>query len=165
MAVGAARLALGNGTPTPSDGSAWRYAMSNRNTLAAVPPMGWNSYTCYGVTVREEEVKANARYMAEKLRQYGWQYVVVDGNWFDDTSPMKGEAGWQRSPRRLDEYGRLLPDLHKFPGAAHGAEVVAAALVQGALVSENNPAFVIDEIRPVTDAGPADGAAITGNNL
>ncbi len=95
--------------------------MSNRNTLAAVPPMGWNSYTCYGISVREEEVKANARYMAENLLQYGWQYVVVDGNWFQDTGPMRGEASWERGPRRLDEYGRLLPELHKFPCAANGA--------------------------------------------
>jgi len=95
--------------------------MSNRNTLAAVPPMGWNSYMCYGVTVREEEVMANARYMAEHLLPFGWQYVVVDGNWYDDTGPKQGETTWERSPRRLDEYGRLLPDRHKFPGAADGA--------------------------------------------
>ncbi len=95
--------------------------MSNRNTLAPVPPMGWNSYMCYGVTVREAEVMANARYMAEHLLPYGWQYVVIDGNWFDDTGPTQGEPARERSPRRLDEFGRLLPDRHKFPCAAAGA--------------------------------------------
>ena len=35
--------------------------------LAQKPPMGWNSYNCFGGNVKEAEVKANADYMAEKL--------------------------------------------------------------------------------------------------
>ena len=31
---------------------------------ALTPPMGWNSWDCYGPTVVESEVKANADYMA-----------------------------------------------------------------------------------------------------
>jgi hypothetical protein len=31
--------------------------------------MGWNSWNCYGPTVEEHEVKANADFMAEKLEQ------------------------------------------------------------------------------------------------
>ena len=42
------------------------------------PPMGWNSWDCYGAAVNEEQVRANARYMAENLKEYGWEYVVVD---------------------------------------------------------------------------------------
>ncbi|MBS1565116.1 MAG: alpha-galactosidase, partial [Bacteroidetes bacterium] len=43
--------------------------------------MGWNSYNCYGSAVHEDEVKANADYMAQHLKQYGWDYVVVDFLW------------------------------------------------------------------------------------
>ncbi len=35
---------------------------------AQTPPMGWNSWDCYGPTVEEHEVKANADYMAQNLR-------------------------------------------------------------------------------------------------
>lgn len=45
---------------------------------APAPPMGWNSWDCYGPTVVESEVKANADYMADHLKNFGWQYVVVD---------------------------------------------------------------------------------------
>ena len=38
--------------------------------VADKPPMGWNSYNCYGSAVHEDEVKANADYMAKHLR-YG----------------------------------------------------------------------------------------------
>src|SRR6185369_4841551 len=46
--------------------------------VAETPPMGWNSYNCFGSAVHEEEVKANADYVAKNLKQFGWQYVVVD---------------------------------------------------------------------------------------
>src|SRR5476651_1782974 len=35
---------------------------------APTPPMGWNSWDCFGPTVVESEVKANADYMAKNLR-------------------------------------------------------------------------------------------------
>src|SRR5438067_502711 len=46
-------------------------------TWAPTPPMGWNSWDCYGAAVNEAQTRANARTMAEKLKRYGWQYVVV----------------------------------------------------------------------------------------
>ena len=46
------------------------------------PPMGWNSYDYYDTTVNEEQVKANADYMAAHLKEFGWQYIVVDIEWY-----------------------------------------------------------------------------------
>lgn len=86
---------------------------------AQTPPMGWNSWDCYGPTVTEDEVKANADYMAEHLKQYGWQYVVVDIRWFVENTKAHGYN--QRDPRYvMDEYGRFLPALNRFPSAAGG---------------------------------------------
>jgi hypothetical protein len=48
---------------------------------ATTPPMGWNSWDCFGPTVTEQEVKANAEYMAAHLKAFGWQYIVVDIRW------------------------------------------------------------------------------------
>ena len=42
------------------------------------PPMGWNSWDCYGAAVNETQVRENAEYMAKHLREYGWEYIVVD---------------------------------------------------------------------------------------
>lgn len=86
------------------------------------PPMGWNSYDYYDTTVREEQVRANADYMAANLRDYGWEYIVVDIAWYSY------EAGEQRerfqyvpfSRVEMDEYGRLLPCEKRFPSAAGG---------------------------------------------
>lgn len=85
---------------------------------APTPPMGWNSWDCFGATVTEEQTKANADYMAERLAKHGWQYVVVDIQWYEPQS-----RGWDydRNPKPvLDEYGRLWPVVAKFPSSADG---------------------------------------------
>ena len=48
------------------------------NKIALTPPMGWNSYDYYDTTVNEEQVRANARVMSERLKEWGWEYVVID---------------------------------------------------------------------------------------
>lgn len=87
---------------------------------APTPPMGWNSWDCYGPTVIESEVKANADYMAEHLKDFGWQYVVVDIRWFVENDKAGGYN--QTNPIYVyDEWGRYTPALNRFPSAANGA--------------------------------------------
>lgn len=86
---------------------------------AQTPPMGWNSWDCYGPTVEEHEVKANADYMAEKLKKYGWEYIVVDIRWFVENDKAGGYN--QTDPIYiLDEYGRYQPATNRFPSAKDG---------------------------------------------
>ena len=93
---------------------------------AQTPPMGWNSWDCYGPTVEEHEVKANADYMADKLKQYGWEYIVVDIRWFVENDKAGGYN--QKDPRYvLDEYGRYQPAVNRFPSAADGKGFKALA--------------------------------------
>ena len=95
----------------------------DKNQFAKTPPMGWNSYDYYDTTVNEEQVKANADYMAKNLRRYGWEYIVVDIQWYAH------KAGSRRAEHQyipfetveMDEYSRLLPDPERFPSSAGGA--------------------------------------------
>lgn len=86
-------------------------------------PMGWNSYDYYDTNVTEAEVLANAEYMAKHLKPYGWEYVVVDIQWYaHNTASMRDQ--FQYIPfgyNEMDEYGRLLPCPEKFPSSAGGA--------------------------------------------
>lgn len=98
--------------------------------LAPTPPMGWNSYNSFGAAVTEAEVRANAEYMAEHMKDLGWEYVVIDYCWFYPHPP----GSIQSNPPQfrlkkdnapvpwipMDEYGRLLPDPRKFPSSAGG---------------------------------------------
>jgi len=89
----------------------WQYAKT--------PPMGWNSWDCYGPTVTESEVKANADYMAANLKQHSWEYIVVDISWFVENDKA---GGYNESEPiyTMDEYGRMMPAVKKFPSAADG---------------------------------------------
>lgn len=86
---------------------------------AQTPPMGWNSWDCYGPTVEEHEVKANADYMEKHLKAYGWEYIVVDIRWFVENDKAGGYN--QTDPNYvLDKYGRYQPAVNRFPSAAEG---------------------------------------------
>lgn len=83
---------------------------------APTPPMGWNSWDCYGPTVEEHEVKANADYMADKLKKFGWEYIVVDIRWFVENDKAGGYN--QTDPIYvIDSYGRYMPAMNRFPSA------------------------------------------------
>lgn len=89
------------------------------HSWASTPPMGWNSWDCFGPTVTETEVKANADYMAKHLKSYGWEYVVVDIRWYVGNDKSHGYN--EKDPDYvLDEYGRFLPAINRFPSAAGG---------------------------------------------
>jgi hypothetical protein len=88
------------------------------DVVAPTPPMGWNSWDAYGTTIREDEVKANAAFMASRLKSHGWQYVVVDIQWYEPNAQAHGyRAGAELA---MDEYGRLIPAVNRFPSAADG---------------------------------------------
>lgn len=86
--------------------------------LALTPPMGWNSWDCYGAAVNEEQLLANADYMAEHLKDYGWEYVVCDIQWSEPTA--NSFYYHYFAPLCMDEYSRLIPSVERFPSSAGG---------------------------------------------
>ena len=52
------------------------------NTLAATPPMGWNSWNKFGCNVSEDLIRQIADAMvASGMKDAGYQYVVIDDCW------------------------------------------------------------------------------------
>ncbi len=91
----------------------------------AIAPMGWNSWDCYGAAVTEKEVRQNAQFMAENLKEYGWEYVVVDIQWYEP-----GATSHEYRPFAdicIDEFGRPVPAVNRFPSAADGRGFAALA--------------------------------------
>lgn len=93
-------------------------------TWAPTAPMGWNSWDCYYSTVNEKQVLQNANYMAAHLRDYGWEYVVIDIRWYANHPSLGG--GWYNQTKtpecQLDEYGRYVPSPTRFPSAMVGGK-------------------------------------------
>jgi len=92
-------------------------AQSRDPLLAAAPPMGWNSWDSYGLTITEEQFKANVEWFNQHLKQYGWKYVVIDEGWYlqhPENASMKGaDQGYT-----MDGNGRYLPAPNRFPSGA-----------------------------------------------
>jgi len=70
-------------------------------TLALTPPMGWNSWNCWGLSVSDEKVRSSAQALIDKgLIDHGWTYINIDD-------------GWQAAQRAPDS--SVVPN-EKFPG-------------------------------------------------
>jgi alpha-galactosidase len=125
---------------------------------AATPPMGWNSWDAYGPTVTEAEVRANADYMAAHLKEYGWRYVVVDIRWYV-TNPSAHGYNQTNPDYVLDEYGRLLPAVNRFPSAKDGrgfkplADYIhSQGLKFGIHVMRGVPVAAVERETPILDS-------------
>jgi alpha-galactosidase len=57
-------------------------------TIALTPPLGWNSWNCWGVAVDAAKVLQSAHAMANSgLIDHGWTYINIDDAW---QAPVRG---------------------------------------------------------------------------
>ena len=96
-----------------------------KKELVKTPPMGWNSWDCFGWAVTEAEVRVNAEYMAKNMKSLGYEYIIIDQGWFADSIASDFEAFVHETiPVKphyaLDKFGRLLPDPVKYPSSSGG---------------------------------------------
>ncbi len=79
--------------------------------------MGWNSWDSYGLSVTQDEFEGNASWMAQHLRQYGWEYAVVDEGWYLQNPEAKAGS----FHFTMDANGRFTPARNRFPLAEQDA--------------------------------------------
>jgi hypothetical protein len=81
--------------------------------VAPTPPMGWNSWDSFGLTINEADFKANALELA-KLRPLGWTYAVIDEGWY-----MGNPFGDKLQNRQyvLDAHGLTIPAPARYPSS------------------------------------------------
>ena len=84
---------------------------------APTPPMGWNSWDAYGLTIDEAAYRANTQVLAG-IRQYGWEYSVIDEGWYMQDPFAESVAAHKYV---WNSNGVLMPALNRFPSAANGA--------------------------------------------
>ncbi len=88
--------------------------------LAKTPPMGWNSWDGFCFDVTEQQVKATADFMEVNLKSAGWEYVVIDMGWYFNPSVTSNEGSSYQPAQSIDEWGRLIPDVTKYPSSVNG---------------------------------------------
>jgi uncharacterized repeat protein (TIGR02543 family) len=125
---------------------------------AFTPPMGWNSYDAFGANVIETQVIENAEYMAANLKQYGWEYVVIDIRWFVENQA-SGDYNQNNPVYVLDEWGRYMPAVNRFPSAANDAgfqpladRIHSLGLKFGIHIMRGIPGEAVRDKLPIKDA-------------
>jgi hypothetical protein len=136
---------------------------------AQTPPMGWNSWDGFATTVTEAQTRAQADFMAANLKKHGWEYIVVDIQWYE---PLSNGFDYRKGAKlEMDKWGRLLPAPNKFPSAANGqgfkplADYVhSLGLKFGLHLMRGIPRQAVDEKAPVlmSAAISGSGAAVSG---
>jgi alpha-galactosidase len=107
LALGACLLCETASAQKPAD---WAWAKT--------PPMGWNSWDGFATTVTEAETRAQIEVMADRLKRYGWRYIVVDIQWYEPNAT--GFDYRNGAKLEMDKYGRLIPAVNKFPSSDNG---------------------------------------------
>jgi len=52
------------------------------STIGLTPPMGWNSWNCWGLSVTQDKVISSSKALIEKgLADYGYCYMNIDDGW------------------------------------------------------------------------------------
>ncbi len=99
-----------------------------KNEAALTPPMGWNSWDCYAAGINEQQLLANAKLVAEKLKPHGWQYVVCDIQWSEPYAGTEPGVEYRKfAPLTMDKWGRLVPAPNRFPSSKDGVGFRAIA--------------------------------------
>ena len=83
--------------------------------LAERPPMGWNSWDAYGLSITESQFRDNVAVLAKTLKPFGWNYAVIDEGWFLKNPPDKLIAAF-------DANGRNIPVPARFPSSLSNGE-------------------------------------------
>jgi hypothetical protein len=86
-------------------------------SVAYTPPMGWNSWDAYGLTINEADFKANAKVLAGVVG-FGWKYAVIDEGWYME-DPFADHL--EQRKYLWNENGILIPVTSRFPSSANGA--------------------------------------------
>ncbi|HEX4156580.1 MAG TPA: glycoside hydrolase family 27 protein [Acidobacteriaceae bacterium] len=113
--------------------------------VAERPPMGWNSWDSYGLTITEAQFRDNVKVEATVLKPYGWTYAVIDEGWFLENPQDRPTP--EKLRYALDAYGRYVPVTDRFPSAAGVGEPSFAAL--GAWVHARGLKFGIHIVRGI----------------
>ncbi|KAK7276500.1 hypothetical protein RIF29_17640 [Crotalaria pallida] len=86
--------------------------VSSQNAIT--PPRGWNSYDSFSWVISEEEYLQNAQIISDQLlKEYGYEYAVVDYLWYRKLDGDSNSRGFDV----IDEWGRMHPDPERWPSS------------------------------------------------
>ena len=133
-----------------------------RQALAERPPMGWNSWDAYGLTITEPQFRDNVDVLATVLKPFGWQYAVIDEGWFlrNPLARMTPE----HLDYELDSNGRYIPVPARFPSAMEGGKNTGFRQL-GEYVHAQGLKFGIHIVRGIPRVAVEQNAPVAGSTF
>lgn len=83
--------------------------------ITLTPPLGWNSWNCWGLTVDAGKVIASAKVFKEKgLMNHGWNFINIDDGWeyFRDQEPKRDPWGYINTNSKFPNMKSLGDSIH-----------------------------------------------------
>ena len=77
--------------------------------ICLTPPMGWNSWNCWGLQVDEKKVKDAADFMGRHLIDHGWTYIDIDDGW---EAPQRAADGSLAGNAKFPDFKGLCAYVH-----------------------------------------------------
>lgn len=91
--------------------------------ISLTPPLGWNSWNCWGLSVSDAKVRESSSYMVSSgLIDHGWSYINIDD-------------GWQASH---DKNGDIIPN-YKFPDMTSLCDYIHSLGLKAGIYSSPGP--------------------------
>lgn len=86
--------------------------------IALTPPMGWNSWNCWGLSVDQQKVIAAGKsFLSKGLINYGWTFINIDDGWEifgESTDPKRDNDGSILTNEKFPDMKSLGDSLHSF---------------------------------------------------
>ena len=134
-----------------------------KGTVAATPPMGWNSWDAYGLTITEEQFRANVSVLAEKLKPFGWSYAVIDEGWFLKNPQDRPKP--ELLQYQIDANGRYIPVPARFSSAVNSAGNNDGFKALGEWVHAQGLKFGIHIVRGIPRIAVAQNLPVEGSKF
>ena len=135
-------------------------ARAQQKGLAPAPPMGWNSWDSYGLTINEGQFRANVDVLANRLKPAGYEYAVVDEGWYL-INPQKAKG--EKFVYTMDANGRYVPAANRFPSAGASGELGFKPVAD--YVHSQGLKFGIHIIRGISKEAVAANVAVAGSSF
>ncbi len=85
--------------------------LCRKNSLALTPPMGWNSWNCWGLDITEEKIIKTAKALRDSsLSRFGYQYLNIDDGWQGE----RNADGKIEPNNKFSSMGKLAEAIHNY---------------------------------------------------
>ncbi len=107
-------------------------------------PAGWCTWYYYYQEINENEIKLNAKWLADNLKDYGFEYVNIDDGWQGKGHGISDNRDWTTIDKRFPEDLNSLAAFIKELGLKPGIWIAPQGQSNPEVVKNNKDVFLLN---------------------